>query len=145
MTDLIQKILSKLPKNTLVVIVMFMGSWIANYWYKDYKAGQDQIMNSLKESQSEQLQFRIESQHNHKSTTNEIKDLKDQIIKMDGRQDIIIRSMPRIKTQIQEYDMVFQQVVNSRKDESMIEPIPTLPAELYAVTDSVKKKLNEKL
>jgi Tfp pilus assembly protein PilO len=141
MKDVLVKILSHLSKNTLAMIVVILGGMVVKYWYTDYTQRQDAIMSTLKEQDRMQRDFRIESRDNFNATSVEIKGIKDQIIQMDGRQDIIIRSMPQIKRQIKEYDEVFQKVKESQ-GESMA-PIQPRNAELYAdiKPDSVKKKL----
>ncbi len=141
MKDVVVKILSHLSKNTLAMIIVILGGMVFKYWYTDYTARQEAIMSTLREQDRMQREFRIESRDNFNATSTEIKGIKDQIIQMYGRQDIIIRSMPQIKRQIKEYDEVFQKI-KENQGESLL-PISPKSAELYADAkpDTVKKKL----
>ena len=149
MTELIQKILSKLPKHTLVILVMFLTGALAKYWYTDYKEGQIELQSKMIEQlesiKSLQNELSDEVAQSNSDTDLKFREITNQLIRIGGRQEIVIKALPEIKTQIEQYDNIYNRIRESQRGDEGMRPMDPKKSELYADVDSVKKKLNEKL
>lgn len=138
MKDVAVKILSHLSKNTLATLVVILAGFVGRYWYTDYRNRQDYMTYKLTELTQGQIKLGDKIENEADRTTNELKGIKDEMVLIKGRQDIMIKALPAINTQIKDFENLFNQV----RPETNIETMQ--PRELSMITppepDSVKKK-----
>lgn len=138
MKDVAVKILSHLSKNTLATLVVILAGFVGRYWYNDYTSRQDYMTSKLIELTQGQIKLGDKIVNESDRTTNELKGIKDEMVLIKGRQDIMIKALPVINTQIRDFEDLFNQVRPQTSIETM------QPKELSMITppepDSVKKK-----
>ena len=155
MIKLLENIISKLPKGTLVSIVIILGFYVAKLWFNDYKESQKEnkkyqvaIINDIKSSDSlNQIryfelnnQIKIVEKNVNKNVDSirfdlSITNQKLDIIKKEQNQEVIKR--------LNDIDDMYKNFRILKQEESF-KPIEPIFKQNLIVELPVKKKLNSR-
>jgi hypothetical protein len=140
MNDLFQKILSKLPKQTLIVILMACVALLTRYWYKDYTDRQDALKIDLNTILNGQAKIKSDVSDEFRSLHYGINVLQQGQAAINLKLDIVKKLQPvQIQKQIEQVDNLVEQLTVKEVQESVPEYVQPKDAKL---DHTIIEKLN---